>query len=247
MATIKQRLHRKNSSNTYDTIHLETSADLITGTLPVSHGGTGMTTNPSLAVNLASGSAAGVFAASPRPGVTGTLPIVRGGTGATTAANARTALGAAATNHNHDSRYYTETEVNIKIQEVKDMVSVSLRTAELLRTGSCNYNSSPSSDQWITLVNDLPSTNPDFMRIITLYQYLNNADYRVAKGQEYFLFRSDNDNNAIRIPPTGSGVHITDGLVWYHGTMLQIKGVNYSEAVNYFVSLIFSYEVYKYV
>ena len=43
MATLKQRLHRKNSSGTYDTIHLETGADCITGTLPVSHGGTGVT------------------------------------------------------------------------------------------------------------------------------------------------------------------------------------------------------------
>ena len=41
MATLKQRLHRKNSSGTYDTIHLETSADCITGTLGVTHGGTG--------------------------------------------------------------------------------------------------------------------------------------------------------------------------------------------------------------
>ena len=41
MATLKQRLHRKNSSGTYDTIHFETSADLITGTLGVAHGGTG--------------------------------------------------------------------------------------------------------------------------------------------------------------------------------------------------------------
>ena len=52
MATIKQRLHRKNSSNTYDTIHLETSADLITGTLPVSHGGTGATTAANARTNL---------------------------------------------------------------------------------------------------------------------------------------------------------------------------------------------------
>ena len=131
MATIKQRLHRKNSSNTYDTIHLETSADLITGTLPVAHGGTGATTaanarsnlgaaasshnhaagnitsgtfgvarggtgvtvNPSLLVNLGSTSAAGVFAASPRPGVTGTLPVARGGTGVTTIDALKTALG----------------------------------------------------------------------------------------------------------------------------------------------------------
>ena len=29
MATLKQRLHRLNSSGTYDVVHLETSADLV--------------------------------------------------------------------------------------------------------------------------------------------------------------------------------------------------------------------------
>ena len=29
MATLKQRLHRKNSSGTYDVVHLETSSDLV--------------------------------------------------------------------------------------------------------------------------------------------------------------------------------------------------------------------------
>ena len=29
MATLKQRLHRKNSGGTYDVIHLETSSDLV--------------------------------------------------------------------------------------------------------------------------------------------------------------------------------------------------------------------------
>ena len=56
-----------------------------TGTLAVGHGGTGITSNPSLQVNLASTSAASVFATSPRPGVTGTLPLGNGGTGRTTA------------------------------------------------------------------------------------------------------------------------------------------------------------------
>lgn len=44
MSTLKQRLHRKNASGTYDTIHLETSADCITGTLGVANGGTGRAT-----------------------------------------------------------------------------------------------------------------------------------------------------------------------------------------------------------
>lgn len=60
----------------------------VTGTLPVANGGTGLTANPSLQVNLASGSAASVFTSAPRPGVTGILPISHGGTGV----NSETAL-----------------------------------------------------------------------------------------------------------------------------------------------------------
>ena len=114
MATLKRRLYRKNSSGTYDIVYLETDASIITGTLPISHGGTGITSNPSMLANLGSTSAASVFATSPRPGVTGTLPVSHGGTGATTAANARTSLGitpanigAAASSHNHSASNIT--------------------------------------------------------------------------------------------------------------------------------------------
>lgn len=52
-------------------------------TIAVAYGGTGITSNPSMLVNLGSTSAASVFAASPRPGVTGTLGVANGGTGKT--------------------------------------------------------------------------------------------------------------------------------------------------------------------
>ena len=74
--------------------HTHGAGDITSGTLAVARGGTGITAAPSLQVNLGSTSAAGIFTASPRPGVTGTLAIGNGGTGATTAANARTNLGA---------------------------------------------------------------------------------------------------------------------------------------------------------
>ena len=61
--------------------------------MAVARGGTGLTSSPSLLVNLGTTSAANVLAASPRPGVTGTLPIANGGTGATTAAQALKNLG----------------------------------------------------------------------------------------------------------------------------------------------------------
>lgn len=62
--------------------HNHSASNITSGTLPVARGGTGVTANPSMLVNLASTSAASVFASAPRPGVTGILPVARGGTGA---------------------------------------------------------------------------------------------------------------------------------------------------------------------
>lgn len=76
-----------------DHVHALPALTSCTGTLTVAKGGTGITSNPSMLVNLGSTSAASVFAASPRPGVTGTLPIGNGGTGATSKSGARTNLG----------------------------------------------------------------------------------------------------------------------------------------------------------
>lgn len=73
--------------------HNHNASNISSGTLPVSRGGTGITSTPALLTNLGSTSSASIFAASPRPGVTGTLPIANGGTGATSAAAARSKLG----------------------------------------------------------------------------------------------------------------------------------------------------------
>ena len=89
MATLKQRLHRKNSSGTYDTIHLETSADCITGTLPITNGGTGATTAANARTNLGItpaniGAAASSHNHSAANITSGTLSVARGGTGRAT-------------------------------------------------------------------------------------------------------------------------------------------------------------------
>ena len=78
--------------------HNHSASDITSGTLSTSRGGTGITYNPSMLVNLGSTSAASVFATSPRPGITGTLSVSHGGTGATSASAARTALGACSSN-----------------------------------------------------------------------------------------------------------------------------------------------------
>lgn len=74
----------RNGTRTYglsDPAAFRNALGASSGTFPTSVGGTGITSNPSMLVNLGSSSAAGVFAASPRPGVTGTLPRGNGGTG----------------------------------------------------------------------------------------------------------------------------------------------------------------------
>lgn len=73
--------------------HSHAASDITSGTLAVARGGTGITSNPSMLTNLGSGSAASVFASSPRPGVTGTLPVANGGTGVTSIDALKSALG----------------------------------------------------------------------------------------------------------------------------------------------------------
>ena len=55
----------------------------ITTPIPVSSGGTGLNTAPSMLTNLGSTGAANPLTAEPRPGVTGVLPVNNGGTGVT--------------------------------------------------------------------------------------------------------------------------------------------------------------------
>lgn len=65
----------------------------VTGTVAIAHGGTGLTSSPSMLTNLDSTTAANVLQASPRPGITGTLAIGHGGTGLTASPSMLTNLG----------------------------------------------------------------------------------------------------------------------------------------------------------
>lgn len=92
-SSIQTQLNGKAAST-----HKHSASDINSGTLGTARGGTGITSNPSMLVNLGSTNAASVFATSPRPGITGTLSVSHGGTGATSASAARTALGACSSN-----------------------------------------------------------------------------------------------------------------------------------------------------
>lgn len=109
--------------------HNHSASNITSGTLPVTRGGTGITTNPSMLINLGSTSAASVFQTSPRPGVTGTLPVSRGGTGVTSLDALKSSLNvsdelmlaiAARSIHTKRYDYNDDILIPIKISSVKN-------------------------------------------------------------------------------------------------------------------------------
>ena len=91
MATLKQRLHKKNSSGSYDIIHLETSAGLVLMS-------DGTTVEAAVNGKAASSHTHSGYAASSHNHAagditSGTLPLTRGGTGVTSISALKTALG----------------------------------------------------------------------------------------------------------------------------------------------------------
>lgn len=82
MATLKQRLHKKNSSGSYDIVHLETSASLV------------KMANGTTAEDAINGKAASSHNHAASNITSGTLPVARGGTGVTSLSALATAIGA---------------------------------------------------------------------------------------------------------------------------------------------------------
>lgn len=109
--------------------HNHSASNITSGTLPTSRGGTGITANPSMLINLGSTSAASVFQSSPRPGVTGILPVARGGTGVTSLDALKSSLNvsdelmlaiAARSIHTKSYDYNDDISIPIKISSVKN-------------------------------------------------------------------------------------------------------------------------------
>ena len=130
--------------------HNHAASDIISGTLSVTRGGTGIKSNPSMLVNLGSTSAASVFADTPRPGVVGTLPISRGGTGATNAAAARTNLGAAASSHTHK---YAGSSSAGGAATLANKVNVPVNTVLFSTSSSSTFFSSCFGGTWTVVGN----------------------------------------------------------------------------------------------
>ena len=296
MATLKQRLHRKNSSGTYDTIHYETSSDVVmrpsgrtveqdlgaylpevrnNDNVPQSLKASklivgltkGFLRGKALSVeghthddryytesevnSLLSGKAPSSHNHSASQITSGTLPIARGGTGATSASAARSALGAAAASHTHDDRYYTEAEVNSKIQGVENMIQITMGGVKLVGSGTINKSIkaqfSGQTETWQVGISGLP--DGDFMRIVTV-PFSGTIGGTVTSGGfcEYAIVKNSSDIYATRLFTAATGGAVNNygtGYVWYktdNSIMLKVGASNNS----YTWYAFFLYEIYKY-
>ena len=151
--------------------HNHSAANITSGTLAVARGGTGITSNPSMLVNLGSTSAASVFATSPRPGITGTLSIAHGGTGATTAAAARSALGAAASSHTHK---YAGSSSAGGAATVANKINLPVGTTLFATSSSATFFSATLGGTW-TVVGNIDTIVVSSGTALTLYLHRKTA------------------------------------------------------------------------
>ena len=89
----KQLAYQESLDSKANTSHTHSASNITSGTLPPIRGGTGLSSNPSILVNLASTRVATLFSSAPRPGVSGVLPLANGGTGVTSLSALKSALG----------------------------------------------------------------------------------------------------------------------------------------------------------
>lgn len=134
------------------------------GTLPVAQGGTGLTSSPSILINLASTTAADVLSASPRPGITGTLGIGNGGTGATTADAAWTALGGGDSGK-HAENYYA-------LAGHTHAANAVIKSTDISWSNVATYT---YSDSWITANTAIVATDLQYKKPAAIIEWVVSA------------------------------------------------------------------------
>ena len=212
------------------------------GTIGVAYGGTGLTAAPSLQVNLASTSAASIFAASPRPGVTGTLGVANGGTGATTLTSGAALIG------NGTGAIQTRSITN-NTSKTAVSASTNLITANTLYYHSGNSN--------LTTVGTISSGTWQGSTIGVAYGGTGmtsapSLQVNLASTSATSIFAASPRPGVTGVlgvanGGTGTGTHTTNRIVWYNGSTLT-AGYHYADqthiGVGYTASTAPAYTLY---
>lgn len=153
--------------------------------------------------------------------------------------------------HTHDDRYYTESEVNSKIQGVENMIQITMGGVKLVGSGSINKlimvqgSASPYTNPWQVGVTGLP--NGDFIRIVTFP--FGIAGNNISGGfNEYMVLKSSSDTYATLVITDNNFISsVGSGYVWYKNDNSIMLKLNVSHTdTGYTWNVQFSYEIYKY-
>lgn len=199
-----------------DNSHNHSASNITSGTLAVDRGGTGITSNPSMLVNLASTSADTVFETSPRPGVTGTLPIANGGTGATTAAGALTNLGLTATaaelNYCDGVTSNIQTQLNNKMSARPTCIELGGSADDTLNEGFIDFHFNNSSADYTSRIIENASGTLDINGTSINSSKLTTPSITISSTSAVkHLAFSRGDFNYITTPASGKICFVTNG------------------------------------
>ena len=153
--------------------------------------------------------------------------------------------------HTHDNRYYTEAEVNSKIQGVENMIQITMGGVRLVGSGSIyktiseQGSSEPYTNPWQVGVTGLP--NGDFMRIVS-FPFSGGSSGPMGGFNEYIVLKNSSDTYAIVvITDAGFSYSSNGGYVWYkNDNSIMLKLTNTGSYERYTWNAHFSYEIYKY-
>ena len=182
--------------------HNHSASNITSGTLPVTRGGTGVTANPSMLVDLNRTTAASVFASAPRPGVIGTLPVARGGTGVTSISALKSALGIS-------SSFNTEV-LRINLNESRQIVSPPF-TLPVNRGSDTTDNDEPLLLDSVTFSKTINTANikctiieagyiswynrPDSAKPYIVCNYATGHSFVLSYNNNYILYDTDTDGD----------------------------------------------------